>query len=224
MKPPVLILDLDGTLAETAGDLTASLNVVLTENGFQAISDEGVRSMVGLGAKVLLERGLVANGADLARIDIEPMYARFLSYYRQNIAVYSHVFPGVVEALDTFRANGWKLAICTNKVESLTFPLVEALDLAKYFDAIVCGDTFAHPKPDPAPLLGAISRCGADKNQAVMVGDSKTDIDAARAAKTPVVAVDFGYTPVPVAKLDPDKVISHFDALWDAVASLRKQQ
>ncbi len=220
----VLVFDLDGTLVSSMGDLTATLNVVLMAAGHDAIPPEDVRSMVGMGAKVLIQRGLDANGVAWTDDDIHPLYGHFLEYYAANIAVHTRPFNGVEGALKLFRNQGWKLAVCTNKAGRLTVPLLEALNLDGYFDSIVSGDTFQVSKPHAEPVLGAIERAGGVKDGSIMVGDSGTDINAARAAGIPVIAVDFGYTPVPVTELKPDIVISHFDELADAVARLGAQK
>lgn len=216
----VLVFDLDGTLVSSMEDLVATLNVVMTDAGHDAIPQDHVAHMVGLGAKVLLQRGLEFNKIAWTDDMIAPLFAHFLEHYAANIAVHTRPFDGVVPALERFRADGWKLAVCTNKAERLTLPLLAALDLDRHFDAVVGGDTFATAKPHAEPLLGAISRAGGTANGSVMVGDSITDIDAARNAGIPVIAVDFGYTPVPVRELGPDRVISHYDELAGAVAEL----
>ncbi|SHM80183.1 phosphoglycolate phosphatase [Roseibium suaedae] len=221
---PVLVFDLDGTLVSSMDDLTATLNAVLVKAGYQAIAPESVRTMIGHGAKVLLQRGLTANGVDWTEESLAPLYRDFLDYYEANIAVHTRPFPGVIDALESFRAEGWKLAVCTNKVERLTLPLMEALDLTRHFDTIVGGDTFSKAKPDAEPVLGAIARAGGSADGSIMIGDSVTDIDAARAARIPVVAVDFGYTPVPVTELGPDVVISHFNELAGAISRIRADQ
>ena len=118
-------------------------------------------------------------------------------------------------------AAGWRLAVCSNKLEGLSRGLLEKLGLIDRLAAICGGDSFAVRKPDPLHLTETIRRAGGAPENAVMVGDSASDIDAAKAASIPVVAVDFGYTPIPVTELGPDRVISHFDELWDAVAELR---
>ncbi|MEJ8476093.1 phosphoglycolate phosphatase [Roseibium algae] len=216
----VLVFDLDGTLVSSMDDLVPTLNTILVEEGYKAMAPERVSSMIGHGAKVLLQRGLDANDVSWTEETIEPLFQRFLDHYEAHIADQTRPFPGVIDALESFRAEGWRLAVCTNKIERLTFPLLDALDMTKHFDAIIGGDTFEHPKPHAAPVLGAISGAGGVVTGSVMVGDSVTDIDAARAAGIPVVAVDFGYTPVPVKELGPDKVISHFDDLGSALQKL----
>lgn len=214
----VLVFDLDGTLVSSMEDLVATLNVVLTSNGHAAVPQEKVVHMVGMGAKVLLQRGLDHNNVAWTEDTILPLFDQFIDHYAANIAVHTRAFDGVVASLERFRKEGWKLAVCTNKAERLTLPLLDELDLAKYFDAVVGGDTFSVSKPDAVPVHGAIERAGGSIDGSVMIGDSGTDISAARNAGIPVVAVDFGYTPVPVHELGPDKVISHFDELPAAIA------
>ncbi len=217
----VLVFDLDGTLVSSMEDLVATLNAVLDNAGHGTVPQDKVANMVGMGAKVLLQRGL--DYLEIAWSDetITPLYEDFLEYYAANIAVHTRPFDGVVPALDRFRADGWKLAVCTNKTERLTLPLLAALNMTDHFDAVVGGDTFAVSKPRAEPVLGAIKRAGGTPEGSIMIGDSVTDIKAARAAGIPVVAVDFGYTPVPVRELGPDCIISHFDELANAVADLR---
>lgn len=216
----VLVFDLDGTLVSSMEDLVATLNVVMTDAGYDAIPQDHVANMVGLGAKVLLQRGLDFNKVAWTDETIAPLYQNFLEHYAANIAVHTRPFDGVVRTLEKFRQEGWKLAVCTNKAERLTLPLLATLDLDQHFDAVVGGDTYAKAKPHAEPLLGAIDRAGGQVAGSIMVGDSITDIDAARNAGIPVVAVDFGYTPVPVRELGPDRVISHYDELAAAVAEL----
>ena len=220
MPAPVLVFDLDGTLVDTAPDLLASLNAVLEGRSLGPIPMEGLNQLVGQGARVMLQRGFDMAGEHLDPAEMEILFNAFIEHYSQNIAVASRPFPGVEAALDRFAEAGWKLAVCTNKLEGLARRLLEELDMTARFSTIVGGDTFARSKPDAMPILGAIDRSGGSPARALMVGDSVTDIDAARAARIPVVAVDFGYTPVPVSELGPDRIISSFDALWPAVQDL----
>lgn len=216
----VLVFDLDGTLVSSVEDLVATLNVVLEAAGHDSIPLEEVSQMVGMGAKVLIQRGLDYHGVEWTEETIAPLFEHFLEYYGANIAVHTRPFEGVISALETFKSAGWKLAVCTNKAERLTLPLLQALDMDKHFDSVIGGDTFKVPKPDAEPVLGAIQRAGGSVEGSIMIGDSVTDINAARNAGIPVIAVDFGYTPVPVSELGPDKVISHFDELAPAISEL----
>ena len=216
----VLVLDLDGTLAETAPDLIDALNHVLAGDGIAPVPVEAARSLLGAGGRALIERGYARAGRELTKTRLDELFADFLSHYNAHIADKSTLFPGVRASLDRFRADGWKLAVCTNKLEHSSLLLLEKLKVLDYF-AFVCGqDTFGVAKPDPKPLLQTVARSGGLPGRSVMVGDSVTDISTAQAAKIPVVAVDFGYTDVPVSELGPDRVISHFDALHEAALSL----
>lgn len=224
MKPtrPTLVLDLDGTLVDTAPDLLATLNVILVREGYPPIGLEQVRTMIGAGAKALLQRGLAAAGDEVSAARLEALFADFLDYYLAHVADESRLFPGAAEALDRFTEAGWRLAICTNKLEGLSRALLQALGVESRFAAICGGDTFAHRKPDPRHLSMTIAQAGGDAACAVMVGDSLTDIATAKAARIPVIAVPFGYTDVPVDQLDPDTVVDHFDGLYEAATALLK--
>jgi phosphoglycolate phosphatase len=215
-----LVLDLDGTLAETAPDLIEALNFVLTGEGIEPVPLVSARWLLGAGGRALIARGFAQAGRSLEPATLERLFARFLAHYNAHIADHSALFPGVLESLDRCAAAGWRLAICTNKLQASADLLLGKLGVADRF-AFVCGqDTFGVGKPDPRPLLETIREAGGRPDRAVMVGDSRTDIDTAKAAGVPVVAVDFGYTDVPVAELGPDRVISHFDALFEAATAL----
>ncbi|MGO4869976.1 MAG: HAD-IA family hydrolase [Roseiarcus sp.] len=221
---PTLVFDLDGTLAETAGDLIGALNFVLAGEGIAPVPVAAARSLLGAGARALIARGFALSGRELAPATLEALFADFLVYYAAHIADESALFPGVEDCLTRCAAAGWRLAVCTNKLEGLSHLLLGKLGVADRF-AFVCGqDTFGVAKPDPAPLLKTIGKVGGDPKRAAMVGDSRTDIQTARAAGTLVVAVDFGYTDVPVAELKPDRVISHFGALFEAVEGLLRER
>lgn len=218
MPRPVAVFDLDGTLVDTAPDLLATLDVVLTEAGYQALPHGTGIGSIGQGSKAMIEFALKGQGIEPTLERVQPMHLRFLEYYQANIAVESQPFPGVVEALDRLASAGAVLAVCTNKFENLSLELLGALKLTDRFAVIVGPDTLGVRKPDPAHILGTIERAGGDTARAVMVGDSRADIDAAKAARVPVIAVDFGYTDVPVNELSPDHVISHYDALYPLAA------
>jgi phosphoglycolate phosphatase len=206
----VVVFDLDGTLADTAPDLTAALNHALERLGRASLSGEQVRAMVGHGARRLVEQGLAATGGvDDALIDEALSF--FLSYYGAHIADGTRPWDGVEAALDALRDRGARLAICTNKPEALTRSLVDALGWRGRFAAIVGGDTLSARKPDPSPVQAAIA--GAGGGSAVFVGDSINDTLAARAADIPCVALTFGFSDRPADQLGADALIDHFDAL-----------
>eukprot|EP01037_Dinobryon_pediforme_P024182 gene24182-25895_t len=209
-------------MVDTAGDLIAALNATMAEEGLPPIPTAHVGHLVGAGARVLIERGLAHHGIDPASRDIDGLLASFIAHYGRVMPAGSRPFPQLTETMDRFAAAGWSFAVCPNKTEALSRPLLDSLGLSGRLQAICGGDTFPVRKPDAAHLLGTIARAGGDPARAVMVGDSRADIEAARNARIPVVAVTFGYTDTPVADLGPDAVIDRFDDLWDAVAGLSR--
>jgi phosphoglycolate phosphatase len=215
-----VVFDLDGTLVDTAPDLVATLNVVFAREGFAPVPYELARNMVGGGAQRMIELGLRLEGRALPARDVDRMFDDFITYYAAHIADHSQPFPGLVGALDQLTARQCRLAVCTNKLEWLSRRLLEALGLSDRFAAICGQDTFGVSKPDPEMLRRTIKQAGGNLERAIMVGDSATDIDTARAAVVPVIAVDFGYTETPVAQLAPDRIISHFDKLPSVVFEL----
>jgi phosphoglycolate phosphatase len=217
MTSPILVFDLDGTLVDTAPDLVDTLNVVLAQEKFPPLPYDVARNLVGGGAKMMIRRGLETEGQPPAEDKVEHMLGTFIDYYAAHIADRSAVFPGVEAALDRFTAQGFRLAVCTNKLHGLAVSLLDRLNLSHRF-AVICGqDTYGTQKPDPIVLRRTIADAGGDETRAVMIGDSVTDIRTARAAGVPVVAVDFGYSDPPVIEYAPDRLISHFDQLADAV-------
>ncbi len=218
--PPILVFDLDGTLADTAPDLIATLNMLLAREGLAAIKPAAARSLVGAGARALIERGFACHDATLTGDRAEALTRDFLLHYEAHIADESRLFPGAEAALERFAQAGFRLAVCTNKPEPLARLLLQKLGAADRFAAICGRGTFPMHKPDPETFRLTVGAAGGDPRRAVMVGDSKTDIDTAKNARAPVVAVDFGYTDIPVAALKPDRIVSHFDELWAAVDGL----
>ena len=216
----LVVFDLDGTLIDTAPDLTAALNHVLTTLERPTVPEDSVRHMVGHGARMLLRRGLAASGPEPSDADVEALMPAFLDYYGTHVADRSMPFPGMAEALDELAAAGAGFGICTNKPEALSVSLIQSLGLAERFPVIVGADTLPVRKPDPAPLVHAVARLGGALGHTVYVGDSETDVKTARAAGVPVVVVSWGYTPIPPAELGGDTLITQFSELAAAVRAL----
>ncbi len=218
---PTIVFDLDGTLADTAPDLIAILNVILEQEGVAPISVDRARDVVGAGARAMIMRGLALSGREVSDQRLGELFRTFLDLYANALAVETTLFPGAREAVEALSQAGYRLAVCTNKYTMHSRLLLEALGLSHHFAAICGRDSFAWSKPDARHLTLTIEQAGGNPRHAIMVGDSKTDIDTARNAGLPVIAVTFGYTDTPVDQLGPDRIIDHFDALMPEIVSLK---
>lgn len=214
---PIVVFDLDGTLAETAPDIMRVLNVILVREQLPTLPLERARELVGAGARALIERGFRVSGRPLDPETLERLFEDFLLIYAEDVASDSFIHDGVLEAMATLAAEGFKLAVCTNKPILHTRLILDHFGITDRFAAVAGRDSFPFHKPDPRHLTLTIEAAGGDPARAVMVGDSRTDIDTARAAGIPSICVPFGYTDVPIESLNPDRVIQHFDELAGAV-------
>ena len=222
MQDLTLAFDLDGTLVDTAPDLVAATNHVLKHAGLPPVTEAELRPYIGHGAKFMVERALGHAAEKFSDAEREELLARYFDFYGSHIAVGSRPFEGTIATLERLREDGATLAVCTNKMEDMTRALLNALDMTKYFAAIAGRDTLPTSKPDPGHLLGTIKMAGGRPERAIMIGDSRTDIATAKAAKVPVVAVTFGYTDTPVREMDPDAVIDHYRELAPAIIALTR--
>jgi phosphoglycolate phosphatase len=215
-----VVFDLDGTLVDTAPDLIGALNFILKREGLPPVPLKSARTLIGAGVRRLLERGLEVDGRQASVDDINRLTDDFIDYYAAHIADASQPFDGLESALDDLDAQGYRFAVCTNKLEGLSKLLLDRLGLSGRFAAICGADTFGVSKPDPAILQQTVARAGGQLSTAVMVGDAGPDIGVARRAGIPVIGVEFGYTEVPIADLKPDRLIGHMSELPAAVEAL----
>lgn len=213
MVSPLLVFDLDGTLADSAPDLLGALETVLPKHGINVAVDRSYREGIGHGARYLIEYALKRQGSSFDKSTVDAIHRDFLVHYQASISVGTRLFPGTERMLDRFAAEGWTFAVCTNKPVGMSQLLLHDLGIAERFAAICGGDSFSRRKPDPAHLLETIAAAGGETERAVMIGDSETDLDTARGAGVPFVGVSFGYTPVPMAALRPDILVNHFDEI-----------
>jgi phosphoglycolate phosphatase len=218
--PRIIAFDLDGTLVDTAPDLIAALNHVLDREGSPPLPFESARNLIGAGARKLIERGLEVEARVVSVAELDRLTRDFVAYYADHIAEASRPFEGLEAALDELAAQGFRFAVCTNKLEWLSKLLLEKLGLVRRFAAICGADTFGVAKPDPTILRETVARAGGELAGAIMVGDAGPDIGVARRAGVPVIGVEFGYTDVPIAELKPDRLIGHMRELPAAVSSL----
>lgn len=212
-RPAAIVWDLDGTLVESAPDLAAALNALLNEQGQHGHAVERVRPMIGGGVAKLIERGFRAAGAPLAVADCEALVPRFMELYGACATRTTRLVPHARAALLHFYHAGVPQAICTNKPLGVTRQILDALDIAGFFQAVVGGDSTVEKKPHPLPLQTCLAELGVVPAQALMVGDSAADVGAAQAAGVTVVLVPDGYTGAPAASLGADLVIENLSCL-----------
>jgi phosphoglycolate phosphatase len=218
-----IVFDLDGTLVDTAPDLISTLNFVLTGEGLSLVAYDDARRMIGGGARRMIERALIAQSRNVPGAELDRMLQVFIDHYSAHIADRSRPFPHIESVLQQLAGEGFRLAVCTNKLEWLSLRLLDTLNLSRHFAAICGPDTFGMQKPDPQILQLTIRRAGGDVQRAIMVGDSITDVRTARAANVPVIAVDFGYSEVAPEALNADRLISSFGELPQAIAAVGRQ-
>ena len=220
LRGTTIVFDLDGTLVDTAPDLTVAVNHALALLGLGPVAAARLRPFIGHGAKAMIDAGLRLNELTLGEEELVRLHDRFLAFYADNVAVGSRPFEGIPELLDELVAAGARLAVCTNKIERLSKLLLCQLGLASRFAAIAGRDTFEMFKPAPGHLIGTIAMAGGRADRAVMVGDSEVDFATAAAAGIPSIGVTFGYTPVPVRDLKPNAVIDHYREFMGAMKEI----
>lgn len=186
-----MIFDLDGTLVDSVPDLAAAVNRLMASRALAPFPRPEIARMVGDGARVLLERAFAARG----RASDEAALAAFLDDYGAHAAVETTPFPGVAETLAIFAAQGWRMAVCTNKPEAPARTLLAALGLDRHFASVGGGDSFPVRKPDPGHLRATIEAAGGDPGASVMVGDHHNDILAAAGLNIPCIFAAWGYGP-----------------------------
>jgi len=218
-RASVLVFDLDGTLVHSGPDLAVAANRMLESLGLDQHEDEVIFNWLGNGAARLVQRALTGSAEgdpDAALFEIG--FGRFMEFYREGLCVRSTLYPHVERVLDVFKSSGFRLACLTNKPEKFTTPILRALELDRYFELVVAGDSLPVKKPDPLPLYHIFERMGVPISSGVMVGDSVSDIHAAQAAGMPVICVSFGYNQgLDLTKANPDAIIDSFADLSELI-------
>ena len=215
MSQRAILFDLDGTLVDSVPDLAAALATLLAERGRPPLGIAAVTEMVGDGAAKLVERALAASGEGEAPLG--PALDRFVALYEANATRFTRVYEGVPEVLGALADAGWRLALCTNKLERATRAVIEALGLAPRFAIVLGGDSLPTRKPDPGPLLAALDGLGVAPSRAAMVGDHANDILAARRAGMASIFARYGYGAATLGSLLPDAAIDRFSQLFGAL-------
>ncbi len=218
-----VVFDLDGTLADTSGDLLAAANAVFRLWGYGDVLDPGAqrdRSTAMKGGRAMLRLGLerLQGAADEARVDAG--YGPLLEAYGAALSAQTRLFPGAEAAIGQLLQDGHRTAVCTNKPEGLAEALLQELGVRDLFGALVGADTLPVRKPDPAPLHAAVARAGGGGEPVVLIGDTVTDRDCARNAGVACVLVTFGPDGKAVASLEPDALLGHYDGLQTCLSGL----
>jgi phosphoglycolate phosphatase len=219
-RPEMVLIDVDGTLVDSVPDLAYCVDAMMNELGMPQRGDKRVRHWVGNGVERLVKRALVNQ------LDGEPDEALFNkalpvfeALYRENTSKRSRLYQGVKEALDFLKTTGVRLGCVTNKASQFTLPLLQDLGVRDYFEVVICGDMVERKKPDPMPLLLAAQQLETEAKASMMLGDSMSDVNAARAAGFQIVCMSYGYNHgEDIRDYDPDAVIDSMAEIKDIVA------
>ncbi len=216
-----VIFDLDGTLANTSGDLIAAANATFRLIGLGDILDAQTDQAVALtSVDAILRLGFERANSGFGEDQVRKYHSVLLETYANNIDTHTYLYPGAGDAIETLSSAGYRLGICTNKPEALAQKLLERLGVRTCFASLIGGDTLATRKPDPAPLLEAVRRAGGNSQKTVLIGDTVTDLNTARAAAVKIVLVTFGPGGRNVGQLKPDAVLDHYRDLHSVIAPL----
>lgn len=218
------VFDLDGTLADTSADLLGAANAVLGPAGLPLLDLARDRAHAGRGGRSMIRRSLalLPEPPEARAIEAmaEALYPGLLAAYEARLAEHTRLYDGVVPCLEALEAVGWRLGVCTNKPERLALALLEQLGVLDRFAAVLGAGSVAVIKPDPEHLRETVRRVGGVPERAVMLGDTRTDLLAARAAGMPCVLMRFGFAAEPMDELAPDAVVDHYDELAEVLERL----
>jgi phosphoglycolate phosphatase len=216
-RPQMILLDLDGTLIDSVPDLAFCVDAMMERLGRPPHGEAEVRKWVGNGVERLVRRALVGQlDGDPPEADYERAYPIFIELYRESTSRHSVLYPGVREGLDHLTAEGYPLGCVTNKAAQFTEPLLRDLGIRDAFGIVISGDSLPRKKPDPLPLLHAAEHFGVRPEDALMVGDSVSDVKAARAAGFGIVCMSYGYNHGrDIREAEPDAVMDSLVELRD---------
>lgn len=217
--PRAVIFDLDGTLVDSAPDLGAALNHILSAKGVGTHSIEEVRGMIGGGVSKLIERAHAAQGLEMADGELDQLATDYIAYYKTIATDKTDLYPGVRETVDLLKGRGVALGVCTNKPTDISVQILRDLGMLDVFGSVVGAEPHRAKKPDPAALHEVCAALGVAAGDALLVGDSGADVGSARAAGMPVILVSYGYTLVPVTELGADAIIDRLDDVPEMLAS-----
>ena len=208
-----VVFDLDGTLADTSADLLAAANACFRGLGHGDLLGEGDALTAFHGGRAMLRLGFSRLGEAWSEADVDTQYPILLQAYADALDVHTRLYPGAVEAVQALRSDGFRVSICTNKPAGLAETLTERLGIRNLFGALIGADTLPTRKPDAAPYIAAVERCGGAVSRSMLIGDTDTDRKTGLAVGVPVVLVTFGPEGRGVERLSPEALLDHFDEL-----------
>ena len=214
-KPAMILIDVDGTLVDSVPDLAYCVDAMMGHLGRPSWGEARVRNWVGNGVERLVKRALVGTlDGEPPETDFARAYPVFLELYARNTSKRSFLYPGVREGLDMLKAAGYPLGCVTNKAAQFTEPLLRDLGVLDDFAIVISGDTLPRKKPDPEPLLHAAGFFGVAPHSSLMIGDSVSDVRAARAAGFQIVCMSYGYNHgMDIRNAQPDAVIDNLTGI-----------
>ncbi|MBX3598188.1 MAG: phosphoglycolate phosphatase [Rhizobiaceae bacterium] len=220
-QPDAVLFDLDGTLIDSAPDIHAAVVELLAAHGLPPITLDQAKSMIGNGVAKLVERAFAASGMSLSGEALAAVQKEMIPIYNRHLTQLTRLYPGALEALQTLHNEGAKIALVTNKPQAATDEVMRHFGLGQFFGAVIGADSVVNKKPAPDALYLALEKLKADRIQAVMIGDSATDVEAARNAGLPVIIIRGGYSKVPAEELGADLVLDSLAELPDALRGAR---
>lgn len=211
--PAAIVWDLDGTIIDSAPDLGGALNTLLQNHGKPPVDDYRVRSMIGNGVAKLIERGFAASNSCVGELELQSLQPEFMSIYYGRATQLSKLYPGAQSAIQAFHESGVTQAVCTNKPELVSRSILDDMNLTRYFELVIGGDTLAQRKPHPLPLQSCLTALGTNVDSTLMIGDSAVDVETAQAVGMTIGLVTHGYARQPVETLGADFLISNLATL-----------
>jgi phosphoglycolate phosphatase len=219
-----VICDLDGTLVDSAPDIADALEELLLQKGLLPIGLDGTRKLIGHGISNLVRRAMIMRRQYVSSAELASVVSSFQEFYAKRLPAKAVVYPGVIEGLDSLKADHWRLVVCTNKLESFSRSILDGLGLLSFFDLVAGPDTFGVAKPDPRHLLRTLPADMPSSYKVIMIGDSEVDVETAQAARIPVIAVNYGYSKKQLLDLQPEAVADSFSEVPSLVKKHASEQ
>ncbi len=217
-----LIFDLDGTLVNSIPDIAEGMNIFLKRNGFPLIEETNVKLTIGKGARISLEKLLDMQKISVSTKQFDLLYQEYIAIYQKKNILKTHLWPNVKQTLSILQKNGYQMAICTNKPIIPTERILTKLKIKNFFQTIANPDTSGVTKPNPKIMYDCLEGLKASAQECIMIGDSETDVDAAKALNIPIILLSYGYALKPYETLNADKITDNFAKIPETLNALNQ--